>query len=164
MYRRLLLAPLVALLLAIMTSPALALTLDDVKQMVSVGVPDNIIVSTVANSEEVFNLGAEQIIELKTAGVSDKVLEALQATAGSKARTTETRESDDEPRGRGDKDDGAASSRGSSDDDDDGYSRRSRSSEDDDGRSRSSEDDDGSSRRRSRSSRSRRCQQRSLSA
>ena len=152
MYRRLLLAPLVALLLAIMTSPALALTLDDVKQMVSVGVPDNIIVSTVANSEEVFNLGAEQIIELKTAGVSDKVLEALQATAGSKARTTETRESDDEPRGRGDKDDGAASSRGSSDDDDDGYSRRSRSSEDDDGSSRSSEDDDGSSRRRSRSS------------
>ena len=169
MYRRLLLAPLVALLLALMTSPALALTLDDVKQMVSVGVPDNIIVSTVANSEEVFNLGAEQIIELKTAGVSDKVIEALQATAGSKARTTETRETEEGSRdGDGD---GSASSRRSSSEDDDGYSRRSRSSDDDEGSSRrrsdsedeesssrrsrsSDDDDDGSSRRRSRSSRS----------
>jgi|GEM_PF-826367 len=160
MYRRFLLAPLVALLLALMTSPALALTLDDVKQMVSVGVPDNIIVSTVANSEEVFNLGAEEIIALKTAGVSDKVIEALQATAGSKARTTETRETqEEEPRRR---DDGAASASEDDEDnseDDDGYSRRSRSSADDEGSSRrrssgdddDDDDDDGGSSRRRRS-------------
>jgi len=160
------LAPLAAMLLVLWTSPVFALTLDDVKQMVSVGVPDNIIVSTVANSEEVFNLTPQQIIELKGEGVSDKVIEALQATAGSQSRTTETRE--EEPRRRGDDEDGSASSSDdrersrerSRDEDDDGYSRRRRSSDDedeDDGasrRRRSSDDedeDDGTSRRRRRS-------------
>ncbi|MCO4768812.1 MAG: hypothetical protein KDA24_02200 [Deltaproteobacteria bacterium] len=149
MMRRLFLAPLAGLFfLMAMASPALALTLDDVKQMVSVGVPDNIIVSTVGNSEEVFNLTPEQIIDLKGAGVSDKVIEALQATAGSQSRTTETRE--EEPRRRGDDEDGSASSRG--DDDEDRSSRRSSRDEDDDGYSRRSsrdDDDEGSSRRRS---------------
>jgi TolA-binding protein len=153
MYRRLLLAPLAAILLAVMTSPALALTLDDVKQMVSVGVPDNIIVSTVSNSEEVFNLTAEDIIALKTAGVSDSVIEALQATAGAQTRTTETRV--EEPRRRDDEDAAASSRRssGDDDDDDDGYSRRRSSSSDDEGssRRRSGSDDEGSSRRRSSS-------------
>ncbi len=151
------LAPLAAMLLVLWTSPAIALTLDDVKQMVSVGVPDNIIVSTVANSEEVFNLTPQQIIDLKSEGVSDKVIEALQATAGSQSRTTETRE--EEPRRRGDEDGSASSSddrdrERSRDEDDDGYSRRRRSSDDDEdeGSSRrrrsTDDDDDGTSRRR----------------
>ncbi len=151
MTRHLFLAPLAALVLLCVTAvPALALTLDDVQQMVAVGVPDNIIVSTIANSEEVFNLAAEQIIELKKSGVSDKVIEALQATAGSGGRTTETRAPEAEPVRRRSEDADTSSSRRSSaddddDDDDDGRSSSSRSS-----RSSSSSDDDGYSRRSSR--------------
>ncbi len=143
MTRRLFLAPLAALLLLCATAvPAMALTLDDVQQMVAVGVPDNIIVSTIANSEEVFNLTAEQIIDLKKSGVSDKVIEALQATAGSGGRTTETRESEEQPVRRRSSDEDSSSRRSSSDDE--GSSRRSSRSSDD--------DDDGYSRRSSRSS------------
>ena len=158
MIRRLQLALLAALLLCAAPMTASALTLDDVREMVSVGVPDNIIVSTIQSSEEVFNLSPDEIVELTKAGVSSKVIEALQSTAGGETRTTETRPAeeeprrrdeptetrDEEPRRRTSDDDGSAGS------DDDGYRSRRRRSTDDD----ASEDDGYSSRRRSRSSRS----------
>lgn len=94
-----------ALLVAVMlaAAPAFALTLEDVKQMVSVGVPDNIVVSTVANSETVFRLTAQDILDLKKAGISDAVIQALQATAGEVAPAPKPAASEDEaPRSRSD--------------------------------------------------------------
>ena len=135
------LAPLLALAMLFIASPAWALTLDDVKEMAEVGVPDNIIVSTIANSEEVFNLTATQIVELKKLGVSDAVVEALQATAGSVTRSEESTREEEEPRRRSSSDDDR-DSRSSRDRDDDRDSRSSRDRDDDSDRRRSSYDDE----------------------
>lgn len=90
---------LLALAVTLFASPAWALSLDDVKQMIAVGVPDNIVVSTIANSETVFHLSATDIVALKTAGVSDAVLQALQATSGTVAPASKPTE-EDAPRRR----------------------------------------------------------------
>lgn len=90
-----------ALALFFAAAPAWAITLEDIKEMVSVGVPDNVVVSTIANSETVFRLTAQEIIDLKKAGVSDAVVQALQATAGETAPATkEPAPKEDEPRSR----------------------------------------------------------------
>jgi len=77
---------------------AQALTLDDVKQMHQVGVPDSIIISTIESAEETFNLGAQDIIDLKKAGISDAVIEALQSTAGNVTRTAPGRRDTQAPK------------------------------------------------------------------
>ncbi|HCP44697.1 MAG TPA: hypothetical protein DIU15_01485 [Deltaproteobacteria bacterium] len=101
MIRRLLLVALLAFSSAtLLPAAAQALTLDDVKEMASVGVPDNIIVATVNNSEAVFNLTAQQIIELKSLGISDAVIEALQGTSGNVTRTAPPPRDDEQPRRR----------------------------------------------------------------
>ena len=85
------LAALVALL--IMATPAwAALSVEDIKEMAKVGVPDSIIISTISNSEEVFHLSAQDIIDLKQSGISDDVIEAMQSTSGNvESRSVETR-------------------------------------------------------------------------
>ena len=106
---RTLLSIFAGLSLLLLAAPVWALSLNDIKEMHSVGVPDSIIVQTIENSDEVFNLGAKDIIELKQAGVSDEVIAALQATAGGESRTTETREAEDaRPPTTDDDDEGAA--------------------------------------------------------
>lgn len=92
---RTLLSIFAGLTLLLVAAPALALSLSDIQEMHSVGVPDSIIIQTIENSDEVFNLGAAEIIGLKQAGVSDEVVAALQATAGAESRTTETRPAED---------------------------------------------------------------------
>jgi hypothetical protein len=101
MMRRVLVATIAFLALLATAAPAWALTLDDIKEMVAVGVPDNIIVSTIANSEETFNLSSDEIVALTKSGVSAAVIEALQATSGSAGRSDATsRPAEDEPRVR----------------------------------------------------------------
>jgi tetratricopeptide (TPR) repeat protein len=96
----------------LVATAAQALTLDDIKQMHEVGVPDNIIVSTIEGAEETFNLSAQDIIELKGAGISDAVISALQGTSGNVTRTAPSRREEEAPRereaerGRGRVDDG----------------------------------------------------------
>ena len=169
MMRRVLLSTIVFLALLATAAPAWALTLDDVKEMVAVGVPDNIILSTIANSEEVFNLTSEQIVDLTTSGVSAGIISALQGTSGQGGRSdSTTRPDDDEPRARDrdstDRDrDSTSRDRDSTSRDRDSTSRdRDSTSRDrDDGdeprrRTRSSgDDDDGESLTRRRRSRSR---------
>jgi len=141
---RTLLSIFAGLTLLLAAAPASALSLSDVQEMHSVGVPDSIIIQTIQNSDEVFNLGAKEIIELKQAGVSDEVIAALQATAGGASRTTETRRtedarppassSDDEPtRRRSTRDDEDRPRRSSRNDDDGLIRRRSRGDDDNDG-------------------------------
>ena len=156
---RTLLSIFAGLSLLLLAAPVWALSLNDIKEMHSVGVPDSIIVQTIENSDEVFNLGAKDIIELKQAGVSDEVIAALQATAGGESRTTETREAEDARPPATDDDDEGTRRRTSRDDDEDRPRRRStedesprRRSRDDDSliRRRSREDDGEGSKRRSR--------------
>ncbi len=135
MMRRVLFATFGILALLATATPAWALTLDDVKEMVAVGVPDNIILSTIANSEETFNLSSEQIVDLTKAGVSASIIEALQGTSGQGGRSdSTTRPAEDEPRSRDRDDDRDSRSR---DDDRDSrsrdreYNRESRSRDDD---------------------------------
>ena len=147
---RTLLSIFAGLTLLLVAAPALALSLSDIQEMHSVGVPDSIIIQTIQNSDEVFNLGASEIIALKQAGVSDEVVAALQATAGGASRTTETRPAEDarppaatepdreEPRRRSTRDDDG--------DDAEEPRRRSRRNDDDSLiRRRSRGDDDGDS-------------------
>ena len=152
---------LVALFVLAASSSAWALTLDDVKEMAKVGVPDSIVIQTVANSEEVFHLSAQDIIDLKQEGISDAVIEALQATSGNvESRSTDTREEDVRTRDRDDardraRDDDRDRTR---DDDRDRDADRDRTRDDDRDRTRgddtprrrSSEDDDDSMIRRRR--------------
>ncbi len=128
-----------------------ALTLDDIKAMVSAEVPDSIVVSTIQNSEEVFNLSAQQIIDLKKVGVSDAVIEALQATSGSVTRSADAPREDErspessskeESRERRPREDESRSRRGRDDDNEDDGSiiRRRRGREDDGDRDRDREE------------------------
>jgi hypothetical protein len=151
MMRRVFVATIAFLAMLATAAPAWALTLDDIKEMVAVGVPDNIIVSTIANSEETWNLSSAQIVELTQLGVSAAVIESIQGTSGSSGRSeSSTREDDSSSRDRDD-------DRSSRDRDDD---RSSRDRDDDRGsrdsdRSSRDRDDDRSSRDSDRSSRDR---------
>ena len=98
MTRRQLLVSLLCCATLLVASVAQALTLDDVKQMHQVGVPDSIIISTIESAEETFNLGAQDIIDLKKAGISDAVIEALQSTAGNVTRTAPGRRDTQAPK------------------------------------------------------------------
>jgi tetratricopeptide (TPR) repeat protein len=90
-------------------APAAALTLDEIVEMVAVDVPDDIIVSTIEGSEEVFKLSAQDIVDLKGKGVSDTVIKALQGTSGGAGRSGSEDGSrdrdDDDTRDRDDRDD-----------------------------------------------------------
>jgi tetratricopeptide (TPR) repeat protein len=115
----------VALAAALAAGPASALTIEDVKQMVAAGVPDKIVMSTIANSETVFQLSAADIVDLKKTGVSDGLIQAMQATAGASAPAERpAKPADEEPR------------------------RRSSSSEEEAGPARSTEPDEEPPRRR----------------
>jgi len=143
---RTLLSIFAGLSLLLIAAPAMALSLGDVKEMHSVGVPDSIIIQTIENSDEVFNLGAKDIIALKQAGVSDDIIAALQATAGGESRTTDTREAEDAPPAASSESERPRRERATEDDED---RPRRRSSRDDES-SRRSDDDDSLIRRRSR--------------
>jgi len=53
------------------------LTIDQIIQMVTAKLPDDIIVTTIQKSNSKFNLMPEDLIKLKTAGVSDAVIRAM---------------------------------------------------------------------------------------
>jgi hypothetical protein len=53
------------------------LTIDQVIQMVTAKLPDDIIITTIRNSGSKFDLNPDALIKLKTAGVSDTVLRAM---------------------------------------------------------------------------------------
>src|ERR1035437_613144 len=53
------------------------LTIDQIIQMVTAKLPDDIIITSIRNSSSKFNLAPEALIKLKTAGVSDAVIRAM---------------------------------------------------------------------------------------
>ena len=57
--------------------PASQLTIDQIMQMVTAKLPDDIIITTIRNSGSKFDLAPETLIKLKTAGVSDAVIRAM---------------------------------------------------------------------------------------
>jgi len=102
MKRRRLVISLLCSATLLVASVAQALTLDDIKQMQAVGVPDSIIISTIEGAEETFNLSAQDIIDLKNASISDTVIQALQGTSGNVTRTAPSmREEEESEPGRG---------------------------------------------------------------
>jgi hypothetical protein len=56
-----------------------SLTIDQVMQMVTAKLADDIIILTIQNSESTFDLTPEAMIKLKTAGASDGVIRAMAA-------------------------------------------------------------------------------------
>jgi outer membrane lipoprotein SlyB len=58
------------------------LTLADVKALSRAGVSDDIIISQIRNSRTVFYLNTSEIIELKEAGVSNRVIDTMINTPG----------------------------------------------------------------------------------
>ncbi len=81
-FKRLALQFAVSSTLLLGSATAWALSQDDVINMVKVGVPDTIIISTIQSSDASFALTAQDIIALKRQGVSDEVVKAMQATGG----------------------------------------------------------------------------------
>lgn len=140
MLRRLLLSTAAAAMLSFAAGPAMALSLDDIKEMAAVGVPDSIIVQTIGNSAEVFSLSATEITELKRAGISDDVIQALVDTSSSQTRTAPTREPEPE---RTTREDDKSSRRSEGD-----STSRRRRADDSSTRRRASDDDEGLVRRR----------------
>jgi hypothetical protein len=57
--------------------PASQLTIDQIVQMVTAKLPDDIIIMTIRNSTSKFDLTPEALIKLKTNGVSDAVIRAM---------------------------------------------------------------------------------------
>jgi len=57
--------------------PGAQLTIDQVIQMVSAKLADDIIMTTIRNSSSKFDLTPDALIKLKTAGVSDEVIRAM---------------------------------------------------------------------------------------
>lgn len=53
------------------------LTIDQITQMVGAKIPDDIIIASIEKSGSKFDLSPENLIKLKTAGVSDAVLRAM---------------------------------------------------------------------------------------
>jgi hypothetical protein len=58
------------------------LSIADIKAMAKAGVGDDIIINQINNTRSVYNLDANTIIDLKTAGVSDKVITCMMNTGG----------------------------------------------------------------------------------
>ncbi len=65
----------------LLSSPALAISVDDVIYLSSAGVEDSIIIAKIEASGETFDLSTEEIIELWEAGVSSEVIEYMIATS-----------------------------------------------------------------------------------
>jgi TolA-binding protein len=116
-----------AAVLLFSAAPAMALTLDEIIEMVKVEVPDDIIVSTIEGSEEVFKLSGSEIVTLKEAGVSSTVIKALQNTSDSGGRTGG---GDDRDRGEEDGRDGDRDDRSRDRDREDRSRSRDRDRED----------------------------------
>ena len=57
--------------------PGPPLGIEDVKALAKAGLSDDLIVSQIRNSGTVYRLGAADIIALKTAGVSEKVIDCM---------------------------------------------------------------------------------------
>jgi len=72
------------------TAPPSGPTLAEVESMAKAQVSDSIIVSQIQNSSTRYQLTAEQIIELKNAGVSEAVINALINTASKAPPQTAT--------------------------------------------------------------------------
>ena len=51
--------------------------IDQIIQMVTAKVADDIVIKTIQNSTSMFELSSENLIKLKTAGVSDTVIRAM---------------------------------------------------------------------------------------
>ena len=92
-----LLLPLIGLLLGgcatrshTTATPPASPTLAEIQSMVQAHVNDTIIISQIQNSSTRYQLTADQIISLKTAGVSDGVLNALINTASKPPLQTTT--------------------------------------------------------------------------
>lgn len=56
--------------------------LPDVKMLAKSGVSDEVIISQIRNSRTVYHLSASDILDLKDAGVSDKVIDFMINTPG----------------------------------------------------------------------------------
>src|SRR5262245_56724638 len=55
------------------------LTNDSVIQMIKAGLPEGVVISKIKSTATKFDLSADSLVNLKKAGVSDKVLEAMMA-------------------------------------------------------------------------------------
>ncbi|HTS19707.1 MAG TPA: YXWGXW repeat-containing protein [Verrucomicrobiae bacterium] len=63
------------------------LGLADIKQLAKAGVSDEVIISQIRNSHSVYQLSTSEIIDLKDAGVSERVIDFMINTASSYAAT-----------------------------------------------------------------------------
>src|ERR1700756_936326 len=61
-----------------------ALTNDDIKSMVKNALPETVIISAIKTNETNFDISANGLIDLKKAGVTAKVMEAMLASANDK--------------------------------------------------------------------------------
>ncbi len=66
------------------------LTVADVKALAKAGVNEDVIISQIKNSRTVFHLGSADIIDLRDAGVSDKVVNFMINTPSTVGATAET--------------------------------------------------------------------------
>ena len=67
------------------------LTKDDVIKMSKAGIPDSVIIGKISKSGTVFNLEVSEIVALKKAGVSEKVIEAMVNTEMNEGRPETTK-------------------------------------------------------------------------
>lgn len=82
------LALVAAMALAMPAAPSLAqevLTNDSVVQMIKAGLPESVVISKIRSTPTKFDLKTDSLVNLKKAGVSDKVLEAMMAAPASPA-------------------------------------------------------------------------------
>ncbi len=61
------------------------LSLHDIEEMAKNGIQDDVIIAQIQNTNSVFYLTSEEIVELKQSGVSDKVLEFMIKTGGNRS-------------------------------------------------------------------------------
>jgi hypothetical protein len=80
MKRILLPTAMMAALCALIATPALALTWQDVGAMKHAGIADNVITEKILFSCQVFHLEADDIAQLKAAGVSDAIIHVMRRT------------------------------------------------------------------------------------
>jgi hypothetical protein len=66
------------------TSPGVALTNSDIVQMQKAGLSEEITLSKIAGSPANFDIGAQDLIRLKEAGVSDKIINAMIQKSGNR--------------------------------------------------------------------------------
>ncbi len=75
--RHLGLLPVLLFISALGASPARAVTVHEILDLVAAGVSDEVIVALIEADDEPFDLDANQILDLRAAGVSDRVLVAM---------------------------------------------------------------------------------------